>query len=257
MSNQNLNSENIDDYRNFNFARLGDAELTISEQTVGWFPLTKIVSKDGHLNIEVYYEIYPWDYWIRHHSVKKFERAFYDSFKTVKIESVIRVEVGVFDEIDEKILLTWNLKMSERQSFEDIKAAIINSVDRVLFETRISLIDTKSVNGFKKYFLVGQNSMTIGIGTFWLAMPIVCGVSYFLGTVKFDSDKIRLHEENRLLSDSIKMNKSTIKYLRKNSDSALNILGHMPYDQMRLDTASFRKVQTNIEQAGAALYLNK
>ena len=31
----------------------------------------------------------------------------------------------------------------------------------------------------------------------------------------------------------------------------------MPYNQMTLDTGEFRKVQTNIENAGAALYLNK
>jgi hypothetical protein len=40
------------------------------------------------------------------------------------------------------------------------------------------------------------------------------------------------------------------------SDSALNILGHMPYDKMKLDTAEFHNVQSNIEAAGAALYLN-
>jgi hypothetical protein len=41
------------------------------------------------------------------------------------------------------------------------------------------------------------------------------------------------------------------------SDSAHQILGHMPYDQMKLDTSEFRKVQSNIEAAGAALYLNE
>jgi hypothetical protein len=30
----------------------------------------------------------------------------------------------------------------------------------------------------------------------------------------------------------------------------------MPYDKMKLDTSEFRRVQSTIEAAGAALYLN-
>ena len=56
--------------------------------------------------------------------------------------------------------------------------------------------------------------------------------------------------------DSLRLQKVDIERMRFVSDSALNILGHMPYDQMKLDTLEFHKVQSNIEAAGAALYLN-
>jgi len=63
-------------------------------------------------------------------------------------------------------------------------------------------------------------------------------------------------ETDRLLKDSLKLQKQTIERMRFVSDSALNILGHMPYNQMKLDTSEFHRVQSNIEAAGAALYLN-
>ena len=48
-----------------------------------------------------------------------------------------------------------------------------------------------------------------------------------------------------------------IKFMVRNSDFAHNILGHMPYNEMKLDTQEFRKVQTNIENAGTVLSLIK
>ena len=102
-----------------------------------------------------------------------------------------------------------------------------------------------------------NRNCSIGSGTFWVALPIICSLAFFLGTIKYDVDKISLAEQKKALQDTIRLREATITYLRHNSDSALNILGHMPYDEMTLDTNEFRKVQTNIENAGAALSLNK
>jgi hypothetical protein len=96
---------------------------------------------------------------------------------------------------------------------------------------------------------------------FWSVIVPAIGASIYLGTtigtLKYDSDKINLFEQKRALDDTVKVRENTIRFMRHNSDSALNILGHMPYDEMKLDAKSFRKVQTNIENAGAVLYLNK
>jgi hypothetical protein len=90
------------------------------------------------------------------------------------------------------------------------------------------------------------------------------GFGFYVGTTKFDKNLIELTDSNRELKsdivnlkDTIKTRENSIEYMRRISDSALNILGHMPYDEMTLDTLSYRKVQTTIENAGAALYLNK
>ena len=109
---------------------------------------------------------------------------------------------------------------------------------------------------------------SIGIGIFWTVALGLAGMifsfGYYVGTTKFDSDKNELYKANqvltdnqRALQDSITTRDNTIKYLRHNSDSALNILSHMPYNEMKLDTPSYRRVQTTIENAGAALSLNK
>jgi hypothetical protein len=65
-----------------------------------------------------------------------------------------------------------------------------------------------------------------------------------------------VRERNHQLLDSLKRQSRVVERMRFVSDSALNIIGHMPYDQMKLDTAQFHKVQLTIEAAGAALYLN-
>jgi hypothetical protein len=96
---------------------------------------------------------------------------------------------------------------------------------------------------------------------FWGVLLTIIGAAYTLGfnfgSYKFDRDKIELSDTNRALTDTIRIRENKIKYIRHNSDSALNILAHMPYDEMKLDTLSWRKVQTTIENAGAALNLNK
>lgn len=117
--------------------------------------------------------------------------------------------------------------------------------------------EDKTPKGIKKYFLVNENSYIIGSGTFWVVFPLVCIFSFFLGTIKYDSEKINLANKNQALEDSIMIYKNKIKFMIRNSDSAHNILGHMPYSEMKLDTQEFRKVQTNIENAGAALGLIK
>ena len=68
MAGQDFNSENIDDYRNFDFTQLGDNEIEVSQQQYRSFPLTMISQKNGFLNLEVYYEVYMWDHWIRNQS---------------------------------------------------------------------------------------------------------------------------------------------------------------------------------------------
>ena len=124
---------------------------------------------------------------------------------------------------------------------------------RTLIQHVINYINSNGVykqlaeRGLRKYFLISGNSYSIGISTFWVVLPIICSLSFFLGTIKYDTDKISLIEDKKALQDTIKVRENTIKYLRHNSDSALNILGHMPYNEMRLDTNEFRKVQTNIE----------
>jgi len=96
---------------------------------------------------------------------------------------------------------------------------------------------------------------------FWtLFIALISGafaLGIYFGSNKFDRNLIELSDTNKELKDTIKARENIIKYIRHNSDSALNILSHMPYDEMTLDTLSFRKVQTTIEDAGAALYLNK
>jgi hypothetical protein len=94
-------------------------------------------------------------------------------------------------------------------------------------------------------------------GLFWSIITGVIAAAFFLGRIKYDIEKINLSDQNKALADSIKIRDNTIKQIRHNSDSALYILGHMPYQEMQLDTFEFRKVQTTIESAGAALYLNK
>ena len=254
MAEQNLNSNNIDDYRNFNFTELGDNEIEVSEQQLGSFPLTTISQKNGFLDIEVYYDVYLWDHWIRN---QNFEKAFFNSFSNIQIEGVEEIMAGAFEEDEQKILLTWRLKMPSTRRHEEIKTTILKSVDIVLYQTRLQMDEPKSSSGIRKFFLINGSSFTIGSGTFWVALPIICGACFFLGTIKFDTEKMSLAEDKKALKDTIKIRENTITYLRHNSDSALNILGHMPYNEMKLDTNEFRKVQTNIENAGAALYLNK
>ena len=96
---------------------------------------------------------------------------------------------------------------------------------------------------------------------FWTVTVILIGASFTLGLYfgnnKFDKDKLDLTQNKRDLQDTVKKKDIVIQTLRHNSDSALNILGHMPYSEMHLDTIEFKKVQTNIESAGAVLTLNK
>jgi hypothetical protein len=108
-------------------------------------------------------------------------------------------------------------------------------------------------SGIRKYFLINGNTYTIGTGIFWVALPIICSLSFFLGTVKYDADKINLSDQKKALEDTVKIRENKITELRHYSDSALNILSHMPYSEMTLDTLSFRKVQTTIENASAVL----
>lgn len=105
---------------------------------------------------------------------------------------------------------------------------------------------------------------TIKHELFWavllgVSIPLLSATFYvgqLIGNTRFDISTNEIRETNRLLMDSLKLKDRKIERMRFVSDSALNILGHMPYDKMKLDTTEFRNVQSNIESAGAALYLN-
>ncbi len=156
--------------------------------------------------------------------------------------------------IDPYVIGGSNRYIYDESKKEDFKSLIQHAINHI----NDNGVNTQSQSGWlAKYFLVSDNSYKIGIGTFWIVLPLICTTVFFLGTIKYDADKISLVQENQALKDTINIRENTIKYLRHNSDSALNILSHMPYGDMKLDTNEFRKVQTNIENAGAALYLNK
>ena len=117
-------------------------------------------------------------------------------------------------------------------------------------------------------FNVAKGVYNINTSLFWgVILPLLGGFFAFglyVGTTKFDKNLIDLSDSNRELKseivnlkDTVKARENSIEYMRRISDSALHILGHMPYKEMTLDTISFRKVQTTIENAGGALYLNK
>jgi hypothetical protein len=263
MENQNLNYDNIDAFRDFDFRTLkDDEEIEVSEQDYRSFPLSTITQKNGILNVDVLLEIYKWDYWLRNYSINKFKFAFENSFTDLHIDGISEV---IFNEVseeegDEYVLLSWNLKFPTPRSNNEIKTKILTSVDIILYKTRIQLEEKKNINspkGLKRFFLIDGSTYHIGVGTFWVALPIICGFAFLLGTIKYDADKISLSEKNRSLEDSVKVRDIVIKNIKGNSDSALNILGHMPYNEMKLDTQAFKKVQTIIENAGAVLSLNK
>jgi hypothetical protein len=101
------------------------------------------------------------------------------------------------------------------------------------------------------------------LGSHFTVVGGIFAFGLYVGSIKFDKNLIDLSDidrefktESANLKETVKARENSVEYMRKISDSALNILGHMPYKEMTLDTLSFRKVQTTIENAGAALYLN-
>jgi len=97
-------------------------------------------------------------------------------------------------------------------------------------------------------------SVLLGISLPLLSFTFYIG--HFIGNTKYDMSVYEIRETDKLLRDSLKLQRRTIERMRFVSDSALNIIAHMPYDQMKLDTSEFHKVQSTIEAAGAALYIN-
>lgn len=119
----------------------------------------------------------------------------------------------------------------------------------------------------KKIHTLQEEVKKQGLITKWknrISIPIVLSLvggifwaGWYAGNTKYDKDKIDLSETNIVLKDSLKLYRKGIDYLRMSSDSAHQILGHMPYNEMSLDTAQHHKVQSTIENAGHILYLNK
>ncbi|MES1226158.1 MAG: hypothetical protein ABUT20_62360 [Bacteroidota bacterium] len=137
-----------------------------------------------------------------------------------------------------------------------------SSFEEQLGILRGTLLSCKDITPYKRTL---QNDNTIisllKNPVFWTVIAIVIAGSFplglYIGNARFDNNLIELSESKRELQDSVKIKNRQIKSMKHNSDSALNILGHMPYSEMNLDTLSFHKVQTTIENVGAALYLNK
>ena len=94
------------------------------------------------------------------------------------------------------------------------------------------------------------------IATIIVIVGAIFSAGVYYGNTKFDRNLIELTDINKTLKDSIRMQDNHIKLIQRNSDSAHQILARMPYKEMTLDTLSYRKVQTTIENAGAALNLN-
>ncbi len=115
-------------------------------------------------------------------------------------------------------------------------------------ETRRNAPRSKTGHYIIKHELFWTVLLALLSGTFY--------VGQLIGNTRYDISTNEIRETNKLLKDSLKLQRRTIERMSFVSDSALNILGHMPYDRMKLDTSEFRKVQSNIEAAGAALYLN-
>jgi hypothetical protein len=203
MASQDLNSNNIDAFDAFDFRTLNeDDEIEVSEQDYRSFPLSIISQRNGILNVNVILEVYKWDYWLRNYSIDKFKSAFEKSFSGLLINGISEV---MFQEIteeegDEYILLSWNLKFPTPRSNKEIKTKILNSVDVILYKTRIQLEDNKNINSskrFKKFFRIDGSIYHIGAGIFWVALPIICGFAFFLGTIKYDAEKISLADEKK------------------------------------------------------------
>jgi hypothetical protein len=92
-----------------------------------------------------------------------------------------------------------------------------------------------------------------------VSIPLLSATFYvgqLVGNRRYDITTNEIKETDKKLRDSLKLQRQTIERMSFVSDSALNILGQMPYNHMKLDTSQFHKVQFNIEAAGAALYLN-
>lgn len=137
-----------------------------------------------------------------------------------------------------------------------------SSFDRQLQILRGVLISCKDTPPYKRKRQDDNAILSlIKNPSFWTVMAVLLGGTFalglHLGNAKFDNNLIELSEEKRTLSDLLKQRDNLIQFIRRNSDSALNILSQMPYNEMALDSQAFRKVQSTIEKAGGVLYLNK
>ncbi len=96
---------------------------------------------------------------------------------------------------------------------------------------------------------------------FWSILTILIGASFtlgvYFGNTRFDSNMILLTEEKKALLDTVKIKENLINVFRNNSDSALNILSHLPYSELKIDSLEFNIIQSTIEKVGEVLRLNK
>lgn len=169
---------------------------------------------------------------------------------TQKSKATVNREVNLSNQLT-NLTANYNALFSEKQKIEE-------ELNQIKNKPKVK----------KNLFKVTQGVYQINTSLFWGVILSLLGGFFafglYVGTTKFDKNLIDLSDSNQELKaevanlqDTIKARNNSVEYMRRVSDSALNILGHMPYNEMNLDTLSFRKVQTTIENAGAALYLNK
>lgn len=164
----------------------------------------------------------------------------------------------------------WNTLVKEHDAMSDDVAAKENQIDALKQEVEQVKRDTirhdnitigKVLNAIKN-LPVGKLIAIITVFAGLIIGAFKLGQLYqenSMNSAQYDLKKEMGHFENDMnsLRDTIKARERVIEYVRRNSDSAHVILSHMPYKEMTLDSISFNKVQRTIENAGAALHLNK
>lgn len=148
--------------------------------------------------------------------------------------------------------------ISQQEAIISQYKTAVRAADKKLLEQTAIIADLKAdINSLNAEVRKKRISSILLNGVFWgFIGAFLIGVPLWSFDQGKDLGYQRVDEERLQLKDSVKVLNKAINYMRHNSDSALNILSHMPYDKMTLDTLTYRKVQTNIEGAGAVLYLN-
>lgn len=171
-------------------------------------------------------------------------------------------------EEDNQNKLTEKREDKLNQELLDLKKRHNDAIDEINKLQQDIIAFKNSENSEKKVLKVNKGVYHIDQSLFWtISLALLSGFFAFglyVGTTKFDKNLIELSEGNSqlkkdtsLIMQTVRERDNSIEYMRHVSDSALTILSNMPYNEMHLDSVSFRKVQTTIENAGKALLINK
>lgn len=229
--------------------------------------------------IEAFNQLFPTDTYligqIRDLRFNRSERIYSPQFEEMdvnsikKLKAVIESKIEVLKELPvSKALVDLKqdnnykdamIKQHER-TMEQYKIELQKADDRLIAarrtnaeqETKIKTLEDK----VKQHGFITKLKNNLSIGAILALIGGIFTTGFYVGNTKYDRDKIELSDYNRSLKDSLVGYQKGIEYMRQNSDSAHQILGHMPYNEMNLDTMEFRKVQTQIEEAGKVLHLN-